>query len=268
MATGGRAADAVGAMNRKGIAELAGSVALGAWAAFGVLTLVVAGRNGAPLFLDHSLLNWSVGHRTPVTQALARWLTATGTGVVPYALVTLAGLLSGRTRRRRVVAALLGVACLAAGQAVRYGVMELVARARPPHEYWRTEASGWSFPSGHTTTSALTAGLVILALCLRIPRGRLPVCLTVACWGAAVGLTRIFLGVHWFTDVLGGWLFAIGWLGACLCAAAWWLPDRLMSGPGTGPDEPGPPPLTDTADAPLEKHAPQDPGRRGRSGPA
>ena len=214
-----------------GIAESAGIVALGAWAAFGVLALFVSGGNGSPGFLDHTLLTWSAGHRPEPAVTAARVLTATGTGVVPYALVVLAGLLTGRTLRQRLAAALLAAVCLAAGQAVRYGVMELVARARPPYADWRTHASGWSFPSGHTTTAALTAGLVILALRLRAPRGRVPLCLAVACWAAGVGLTRVFLGVHWFTDVLGGWLFAVGWLGVWLCAAARWLPRRAPREP-------------------------------------
>ncbi|WP_330461360.1 phosphatase PAP2 family protein [Streptomyces sp. NBC_00820] len=217
-------------MNRKGVAELAGSAALGAWAAFAVLAMVVSGRHGAPFLADRVPHTWSVGHRPAVAVAVARGLTATGTGVIPYTLVATAGLLAVRGRRRRAVAALLAVVVLATGQAVRYGVMELVGRARPPRHDWLTRASGWSFPSGHTTTAALAAGLVIIALFLRAPRGRFPLCvaLAVACWGAGVGLTRVFLGVHWSTDVLGGWLFAVGWLGMWLCAGAWWLPGHLI----------------------------------------
>ncbi|GGI96301.1 phosphatase PAP2 family protein [Streptomyces brasiliensis] len=217
-------------MNRKGVAELAGSVGLGAWTAFGVLALVVAGGHGSPLYLDDGLLTWSAGHRPSLAVAVARGLTATGTGIVPYALVVLAGLVAGRTPRERAAAVLLGGVCLGAGQGVRYGVMELVARARPPESGWQTHASGWSFPSGHSTTAALTAGLVILAITVRAPRGGRLLCLAVGCWGALVGLTRVYLGVHWFTDVIGGWLFAVGWLGVCLCAAAWWLPSRLLTG--------------------------------------
>ncbi|MFK0284492.1 phosphatase PAP2 family protein [Streptomyces sp. NPDC090499] len=212
-------------MDRRRTAEFAGSVALGAWAAFAVLALVVAGRHGAPLALDRTALAWSLGHRTDVAVAVARGITATGTGVVPYALVVAAGLVVGRTRRQRLVAALLGAGCLALGQTVRRAVLELIARPRPPQADWQTSASGWSFPSGHTTTAALAAGLVILAIRTRAPRGRTPWCAAVACWGLAVGATRVFLGVHWCTDVIGGWLLAAGWLGLCACLAARWLPD-------------------------------------------
>ncbi|MGQ5633462.1 MULTISPECIES: phosphatase PAP2 family protein [unclassified Streptomyces] len=239
-------------MRSRSPARPARAAALCAWAAFGVLAAVVAHAHG-PLPPDRGLLSWSVAHRPPVAVAVARGLTDTGTGVVPYLLVVLAGLVAGRTVRQRLVAVLLGVLCLAAGQVLRYGVMELIARARPPQYDWQTEASGWSFPSGHTTTSALAAGLLITALCVRAPRGRAVLCPLVACWGAGVGLTRVFLGVHWFTDVLGGWLFAAGWLGVLVLAAARWLP-------ATHPD--------DASGGPAATDAPRDPRRRGWSPPA
>ncbi|MFI9808399.1 phosphatase PAP2 family protein [Streptomyces sp. NPDC052301] len=246
------------------VAESAGTVALGAWTAFAALTAVVVSDRGGPFSLDRGLLSWAVEHRPPVAVAAARGLTATGTGVVPYVLVVLAGLIAGRTARGRLVTVPLGVLCLGAGQVVRYGVMEGVGRARPPGHDWQTRASGWSFPSGHTTTAALTAGLLVIALFLRAPRGRTALCLLVACWGAGVGLTRVLLGVHWFTDVAGGWLFAAGWLGACVCAVARWLPERhVPRAPDGGTSHP-----SDAADGPVERDAPQDPHRRGRSRPA
>jgi membrane-associated phospholipid phosphatase len=238
----------------KDVTELAGSVGVGAWAAFGVLAMNAVGGSGGPLWCDQGLLTWSLAHRPEVMQALARGLTATGTGVIPYLLVVFAGVVAGRTTRQRLWAAALGLACLTGGQVLRYGVMEALHRARPPRADWAAHASGWSFPSGHTTTAALTAGLLVLALTLRAPRGGTALRVAVCCWGALVGLTRVYLAVHWFSDVVGGWLFAAGWLGVCLCAAAHWLPAGLL-GPPTDPQSP-------------EEHAPQDPGRGGRSRPA
>ncbi|WP_434600032.1 phosphatase PAP2 family protein [Streptomyces sp. A5-4] len=236
-------------MNRKKAAGLAGSCGLGALVAFGALSVFLVG-NGAPLAADSGLLAWSVDHRPHTAVAFARAITATGTGVIPYLLAVLAGIVAGRTTGHRMHAAGLAVFCLVSGQAVRYGLMTLLARPRPPRTNWQTHASGWAFPSGHTTTAALAAGLLVLAICLRAPHGTTPLVVTAGCWGALVGLTRAYLGVHWFTDVIGGWLLSIGWLSLFLYAAARRLPDRFLAG------------TTLTAHGPTEDpHAPQDPGR-------
>jgi undecaprenyl-diphosphatase len=242
-------------MNRRDAADLAGTIGLGAFMAFGVLAWVVISRNGSSLWADDGLLVWSLGHRPDVATALARGVTDTGTGAVPYVLAALAGMVAGRTARQRMWAAALSLACLGSGQAMRYGVMALLQRPRPPHADWATSAGGWAFPSGHTTTAALTAGLLMVALSLRAPRGATSLRLVIGCWGVLVGLSRVYLGVHWFSDVIGGWLFATGWLGVCLYGMARWLPASFVSGPLMAEDR-------------TEDHAPQDPGRRGRSRPA
>src|SRR2546426_10265174 len=50
-------------------------------------------------------------------------------------------------------------------------------------------------------------GLLILAVSLRAPRSATVFRVVIACWGMLVGLTRLYLGMHWFTHVVGGWLF-------------------------------------------------------------
>ncbi|MFF0473163.1 phosphatase PAP2 family protein [Streptomyces sp. NPDC004284] len=196
----------------RGAARRPGRTALAATAAFALLTAVLLLASDGPLPADTALHDWSLRHRPALALALARAVTATGTGVFPYVVVVLAGLAVGGTPRRRVTTAAGFALCLGAGQALRYALMALVARPRPPAGDWATYASNWSFPSGHATTAALTAGLLIAALLLRgSPVPRLPLAL-IGGWAAAVGLTRVYLGVHWFSDVLGGWLFATAWL--------------------------------------------------------
>ncbi|MET7764049.1 phosphatase PAP2 family protein [Streptomyces sp. NPDC005393] len=228
-------------MNREDAARLAGRTGLAALAGFGLLAVVVVATDGTALSLDDGSHSWSVAHRPEVAFAVARGLTATGTGVIPYALAVVAGIIAGRTARQRLLAAVTSLVCLGAGQGLRYAVMSLIARPRPPREDWVTHASGWSFPSGHTTTAALAAGLLVIAVLIRAPgRGR-PIALLIGCWGALVGLTRVYLGVHWFTDVIGGWLLGVGWLGLCVGAALRWFPAELTVGsmPSSRPDAAG-----------------------------
>ncbi|MEU2834378.1 phosphatase PAP2 family protein [Streptomyces lavendulae] len=219
-------------MTRARLSRRAGWVALASAALFALLAVWVV---RAPLHLlpgDTGLHRWSVEHRPAAAAAAARALTDTGTGLIPYTLLLLAGLYAGRTTRQRAWTAAALMLCLGAGQALRYAVMTLIARARPPVEDWAAHASGWSFPSGHTTTAAMTAGLLVAALLLRADRPPSGTAVAlILLWGAAVGLTRVYLGVHWFTDVIGGWLFATAWLSLLACVYLRRTDDRPTGDP-------------------------------------
>ncbi|MFE2534109.1 phosphatase PAP2 family protein [Streptomyces sp. NPDC059371] len=211
-------------MKRGSTGAVAASAAMGSLVAFVLLTLVVTTHEGAPLFGDSGLASWSLAHRPEMALAMARGVTYTGTGAVPYAVVVVAGLLLGRTARQRVTTVTACVCALAAAQALRFAVMSLVARPRPPVASWATHASGWSFPSGHTTTSAVAGGILILAVLARAPQSRRALVLLIGCWAVLVGLSRVYLGVHWFSDVVGGWLFAVCWLSLLVYAVTRFLP--------------------------------------------
>ncbi|WP_330293221.1 phosphatase PAP2 family protein [Streptomyces sp. NBC_00576] len=228
-------------MNRDHAVARAGHPVLGSLVAFVLLALLavtVVAQGGGTLFGDRDLLEWSLAHRPDLAVTLARLVTHTGTGFVPYALVALAGFLLGRTARQRIQAAAACLACLVTAQAVRFSVMALLSRPRPDVAHWATDAGHWSFPSGHTTTSAVTAGLLVLAVWIRAPRGRRLIAAAVGCWAVLVGLSRVYLGVHWFSDVVGGWLFAVWWLGLVAYGVARLAPDAwadVLRGDGNVP---------------------------------
>ncbi|MCF3145806.1 phosphatase PAP2 family protein [Streptomyces platensis] len=198
-------------------------------ALFAATAVTVSVRHGAPLAAEQAAVRWSAAHRGEPAHSMAGALTATGSGAVPYLMAVLAGLLAGRRARGRLRAVCCAVVVLAAGQAIRYGLMELFARPRPPVADWTGPASGYAFPSGHATTSVLAAGILAWGIARRArPAVARTWCVVLALWAAGVGLTRVYLGVHWPGDVLGGWFLAAGLLALALLLEPFALrrPDR------------------------------------------
>jgi undecaprenyl-diphosphatase len=112
----------------------------------------------------------------------------------------------------------------AGGWALNQALKELFARPRPELVPHLREVMSSSFPSGHAMTSAAVY-LTLGALLMRIAEGRLAkyYCITIA-MGVTflVGCSRVLLGVHYPTDVIGGWLGGMSW--ALLC----WTVERLI----------------------------------------
>ena len=116
----------------------------------------------------------------------------------------------------------------------RLQLSKLVADARPPQGDWLTPAQGFSFPSGHAATSALVAGtLTWLLIQVVQPRwARLAVGVVPASWAMLVALSRLYLGVHWVSDIVGSWLLAGAWLGVLVAASRrWQLTARVSERP-------------------------------------
>jgi len=142
-------------------------------------------------------------------------------------LAVFVGLLAFRKWRPAVT--LLLAVCL--GQMLMFSVKEVVARPRPPEENRKVYLEPWdthSFPSGHTTHYVVFFGfLFFLALGMLRPRMlRWALLGLLGTMVVLVGLARVYLGAHWPTDVLGGYLLGGAVLGIAVRGYKRWSPPR------------------------------------------
>lgn len=197
-----------------------GTAVVIASAALAVLILLVQHHSGT-LGLDMHVHRWILQHRRPWITAVAIGCTVVGGSSVVYPLfVAIAALtVRHRTVPRSWVRPLVALAVLAGGTLVRTALSVILHRSRPPRGDWAYVATGSSLPSGHTTTATLAAALMLWLFWPRLHSdlGRAGCAATASIYAAAVGPSRIYLGVHWPTDVLGSYLLALAWLsGTCL----------------------------------------------------
>lgn len=191
------------------------------WAGFVLMVwLVATGRSGA---IDRAgLLFWRTGAglapKGPTW--LLEWvrdLTSLG-GVLLRNLVAIgavAALLFLRLRREAVLLALTVIGAWMVDGAIK----ALVGRPRPEIVPHLTEAGGASFPSGHAFNSAVVYIAIALAFATLSAREsvRLTIIGTAIVGSLVIAWTRVWLGVHFPSDVTAGWLGGAGW--AFLAAA-------------------------------------------------
>lgn len=210
------------------------AVLLGAFAilAGGVLTFVhladEVAENDTRSF-DEGVLAWlrpdAANPADPIGPAwlerAAMDITSLG-GVAVLALISIGAAGYLLIVRRRIEASLLAVALLG-GLALSETMKAVFERERPPEIHRTLEAINASFPSGHalmSTVCYLTLGAVLAEA---QSKRRLKVYIMSASVLVAllVGLTRVYLGMHWASDVMAGWALGAAWAMACLLAARW-----------------------------------------------
>ncbi|WP_087198012.1 phosphatase PAP2 family protein, partial [Clavibacter michiganensis] len=180
--------------------------------------------------LDEPALHLAMDVRSPwLDTAVTVFTEAAGVYAVP--LVGVAVIVALAIRRRQWVPVVLGLTAGAGSLLMTEVGKELVGRDRPP----RADAvppyeTSPSFPSGHTLNASVVAGIVAYLLVLRQMRRstRALTYVIAIAFAASVSLSRVYLGHHWLTDVIAGWLLALAWLALIVVAHRVRL--RLMEG--------------------------------------
>lgn len=121
-------------------------------------------------------------------------------------------------RRGRRVLAVGWLFALAGGGLLNTALKALFARPRPTFADPLAVAAGWSFPSGHSMGTFVAFGMVsyLGLLFLRTLRARLVLVALALGWTVAMGFSRMYLGVHYLSDVLAGFAAGTVWLAACI----------------------------------------------------
>jgi undecaprenyl-diphosphatase len=183
--------------------------------------------------------NWSVDHR--IADALYRhgrhhdgevrfWLDVSRV-LHPDVLRIFAAVAAGVLAFRRRIGAAMFVVVALGGQAALEMITKLaVGRHRPSFVPPLAHAGGNSFPSGHSMTAFVAFGVVVV---LAAPRLRRVAIASAVVAVVLVSYSRLALGVHFFSDVVGAWLLGAAWLVVA---------DTLTYGLRDGRRVPDPPP--------------------------
>jgi membrane-associated phospholipid phosphatase len=143
---------------------------------------------------------------TPLLDHVFFAFTTIGSGPCLWGSVTLVGLLALRRGRWQLAVLLAGNALLAWG--VNIALKHSFGRERPMLFEEITRPSTWSFPSGHSMSAVQIWGAIAAVLIALYPARRIVIVPCAVLLIGSIGLSRVYLGVHWPTDVLAG--FAAG----------------------------------------------------------
>ncbi|MGO4622464.1 VTT domain-containing protein [Ensifer sp. 2TAB8] len=192
----------------RGISLLLLMLVASAWLFFGVLEDVV---NGDPLVrADIAIYSALQELRSPPGDVIMLAITELGDTGVVLAVTTLVFL--WLVWRRAWRAATFWMAAVGGASVLNTVVKVTLHRARPSEASY-TGWSAFSFPSGHSTVNLVLYGFLAFLIARELkPNWRFPVGLAALTFAISIAFSRLYLGVHWFSDVIGGLAFGTVWL--------------------------------------------------------
>jgi undecaprenyl-diphosphatase len=179
------------------------------------------------------------GLASPALDSVMNAATFVGSNLVIPPLFVVAIVLLIRARR---MGAALFLAASSGGSLLLNGLMKLLFERARPQLPWANVLPDYSFPSGHTMNSvAFYLALAVIVWSIRGRRAGLIASALAIALAVVIGVSRIYLGYHYFTDVLGGFLAGVSWVLICIAALRAPPLARLWRGPraaGTSRDRP------------------------------
>jgi membrane-associated phospholipid phosphatase len=189
--------------------------ALAIWLFGAVLEEVL--DNTTVVRFDVATMAWMASHATPVGFRIFSFITRLGDIPVMPVIGIVGAVVLWRQRHRLVLVC--WCAAFVGGVLVNRLLKHLIHRTRPVLAIERLHATSFSFPSGHTMAATIGYGMLAYVLATYWwPRGvrRRVLFLVAAMLAFAVGASRIYLGVHFPTDVIGGFAAGTAWLAICV----------------------------------------------------
>ena len=171
-----------------------------------IISLLVYNNGTAPLAIDVSVRDFFISIRAPFLNGLVIALTHCGDTLTIVALCAILLVLPSRKKYGIPVS----LAALT-GLAIYKPMKHLFLRARPEQIFHLIEQGGYSFPSGHSVTSVVVYGLLLYLIGKHCKNPALRKCLSAVCliFALFIGPSRLYVGVHWFSDVVCGMLIGL-----------------------------------------------------------
>jgi len=213
-------------LSRHGKSYLSLSLAIGLVVAGGATWIFAALLDA--VFDKATMVRWdlAVADRvhsivTPTGTRIFDWITRVGSpNSMTWMTIVVCLLLisSGRLHL-----AIVWIAAFAGGAGLETILKSVVHRTRPEYAGHYLASGSYSFPSGHATLSFLGVSMLLYTLIstnrLRDPMMRRSAIVLAAAWILLVGLSRVYLGVHFPSDVVGGYMIAAAWFSTCVTVA-------------------------------------------------
>ncbi len=186
---------------------------VGTWAFSEIAETV---RAGSTQPVDESIMRWIAQHQNPNVQSVMLEITALGTGTVVTMIVLVAGLFLWLNRHKH--SAILLVAATLGGLVLDNLLKIGFNRPRPQVFKWGTYAMSSSFPSGHAMSSVIVYGTVayLAARLQRNARSRVLTMLLALVIILLICASRLYLGVHYPSDIVAGLIIGTAWAGFCM----------------------------------------------------